>query len=88
MGIASKIGNFFAGTNLKFDPIEEWVEVIRGSDTYSFYLKEIPAVILSSGGHSDHHTPEDKINMIEFDHLHVAAKFLYLFIMELANAEF
>jgi hypothetical protein len=43
--------------------------------------------MLSSGGFKDHHTPQDKIDLIDFDHLQFAAKLLYSFIIELGNEQ-
>jgi hypothetical protein len=47
--------------------------------------KKIPAIMFSSGGFPEHHTTKDKIELIDFDHLLVAANFLHSFIVELGN---
>jgi len=78
-------GNFFIGTELKYDSIDAMVDVISSCDTYSFYIKKIPSIILGSGGFSEHHTTQDKIDLIDFEHLYKAAKLLHSFIMELGN---
>ena len=41
--------------------------------------------MLSSGGFPEHHTTKDKIKLIDFDHLLVAANFLNSFIVEMGN---
>ena len=80
-------GNFLSGTELKYDSIDEMADVIKDCDTYSFYSKNIPSIILGSGGFKEHHTPQDKIDLIDFDHLLAATKFLYSFIIELGNVQ-
>ena len=81
-----KVGNFFKGTNLKFDPVEKCRDILRNDvDLWSYYQRNIPVIMLSSGGFSEHHTPQDKINLIDFEHLLKAAKLLHSFIMELGN---
>jgi len=83
-----KAGNSFVAADLKFDPIESCLEALRGHvDLWSYYQKNIPAVMLSSGGFRDHHTLQDKIDLIDFDHLQFAAKLLYSFIIELGNEQ-
>ena len=78
----------FIKTDFKFDPIEKYRNALRGDvDLWSYYKKNIPAVMLSSGGFPEHHTPQDKIDLIDFDHLFVAAKFLYSYIIELGNEQ-
>jgi hypothetical protein len=83
-----KAGNSFVEVDFKFDPIESYLEALRGHvDLWSYYQKNIPAIMLSSGGFKDHHTPQDKIDLIDFDHLQFAAKLLYSFIIELGNEQ-
>jgi len=83
-----KAGNSVAATDLKFDPIESCLEALRGHvDLWSYYQKNIPVVMLSSGGFKDHHTIQDKIDLIDFDHLQKAAKLLHSFIVELGNEQ-
>jgi hypothetical protein len=83
-----KAGNSFVEADFKFDPIESYLEALRGHvDLWSYYQKNIPAIMLSSGGFKDHHTPQDKIDLIDFDHLQFAAKLLYSFIIELGNEQ-
>ncbi len=68
--------------DFKYDYTKSFVDAIRGSDTYSFYLKDIPAVILGSGGFPDWHTPRDKLDLIDYKHLHKSALLLYECIVE------
>ncbi|MFX0142403.1 MAG: M28 family metallopeptidase, partial [Candidatus Hodarchaeota archaeon] len=78
-------GSSIIDTDLKFDPIEQYKEALRSCDLWSYCQREIPAIMLSSGGFPEHHTPQDKINLIDFEHLLKAAKLLHSFIMELGN---
>ena len=83
-----KTGNSFIKTDFKFDPTEKYRNALRGNvDLWSYYKKNIPAVMLSSGGFPEHHTIEDKIDLIDFEHLLVAAKYLYSYIIELGNEQ-
>jgi hypothetical protein len=82
-----KAGIYLTETNLKYDPIEKYKDALKDCDLWTYYQKNIPAIMLSSGGFKEHHTPQDKIDLIDFDHLQVAAKLLYSFIMELGNKQ-
>ena len=81
----NKASNSYIETDFKFDPIEKYYNAINTCDLWSYCQKEIPAIMLSSGGFPEHHTPQDKINLIDFSHLLVATKFLCSFIIELGN---
>jgi len=70
---------------LSFDGIDSQVRVIQGSDTWSFYLKKVPAILLGSGGFPEHHSPGDTIDLIDFDHLYKATLLVYEYILEIAN---
>lgn len=74
------------GISLQFDDIEATVPVISGSDTLSFYQKGLPAVILGSGGFPEHHTPNDNLDLIDYEHLHRAALFVLDYIKVLGNS--
>lgn len=79
---ASKL---YCETNFKFDLVEDFGDALSTCDLWSYHEKKIPAIMLSSGGFPEHHKPEDKINLIDFEHLLTAAKFLSSFINELGN---
>lgn len=57
------------------------------SDHASFYSKEVPVFFISTGPHTDYHTPFDDIDKINFDGLRESADFIYDLAIELANAE-
>ncbi len=80
-----KAGHSYIETDFKFEPIEKYYDAINTCDLWSYCQKGIPAIMLSSGGFPEHHTPQDKINLIDFDHLLIATKFLYSFVIELGN---
>jgi len=83
-----KAGNSIVDNYFKYDLIENCINGLKNSvDLWSFYQRGIPVVMLSSGGFKDHHTPEDKIDLIDFDHLDIAGRLLHSFIVELANAQ-
>lgn len=73
------------GIDLNFDNIDSQVRVIQGSDTRSFYLKEVPAILVGSGGFPEHHSAGDTIDLIDFDHLYKATLLVYEYILELGN---
>jgi Zn-dependent M28 family amino/carboxypeptidase len=75
----------FTDKDMKYDAIDDNVDIIRNCDTYSFYTKHIPSVILSSGGFNEYHQPQDKIGLIDFDHLLNAADVLKSLVSELGN---
>jgi len=58
---------------------------ISNTDSYSFINKNVPSVLLSSGGFSDHHTVLDKIDLIDFEHLRKATVLLDSMVEELGN---
>jgi len=73
------------GSEAGFDDIQSQVPVISGSDTLSFYQKELPAIILGSSGFPEHHQPSDNVDLIDYDHLCKASLFVKAYIQNLAN---
>jgi len=59
--------------------------VISGSDTLSFYQKGLPAILLGSGGFPENHTPNDNLDLIDYEHLKRAALFVLDYLKELGN---
>ncbi|MGZ2368432.1 M28 family peptidase [Ancylomarina sp. YFZ004] len=81
-----KVSQAYSETNFKYDSIENFIDDLKNQvDLWTYYQKKIPAIMLSSGGFPEHHTTKDKIELIDFDHLLVAANFLHSFIVELGN---
>jgi hypothetical protein len=93
IGPASERHTLFAvkektsGIELGFDDIESQVPVISGSDTLSFYLKQLPAIILGSGGFPEHHQTSDNVDLIDYDHLYRATLFVQAYIEDLGNKQ-
>jgi len=75
-----KAGNGFTDHDLQFSPTNSVKDVLSNTDTYSFMNKHIPSVLLGSGGFDEHHTPKDKIALIDFAHLQKATHLLFKFI--------
>jgi len=81
-----KTGNSLVNKNLRFDLIEDYKDVLKNNvDLWSYYQKGIAGIMLSSGGFKEHHKIEDKIDLIDFEHLYMAEKLLHSFIIELGN---
>ncbi len=70
------------GFDLAFSP-----EGVGPSDHASFYLQNIPVFFISTGAHSDYHTPLDDADLINYDGTKKVADYSYLVINELANRE-
>lgn len=78
-------GNKFAAHDLQFSPTDSVKEVLSNTDTYSFMNKQIPSLLLGSGGFDEHHTPKDKIDLIDFPHLQRATSLLYRLIVSVGS---
>jgi hypothetical protein len=78
-------GKMFAGPDLKFSPTDSLREELSNTDSYSFMKKNVPSLLLSSGGFDEHHTTADKIALIDFGHLQKASQLLLSLIKTLAN---
>ncbi|OCX53246.1 hypothetical protein BEL04_02775 [Mucilaginibacter sp. PPCGB 2223] len=72
-------------SDLKYSPADSLLNEIANTDTYNFLNKNIPSVLLSSGGFDEHHSPLDKIGLIDFGHLQKVALLLNKFITRLGN---
>lgn len=55
------------------------------SDHSSFYAKDIPVLFISTGAHTDYHTPSDNVEKINFEGLQELLYFVADIAMELAN---
>lgn len=70
------------GFELAFSP-----EGVGPSDHASFYLQNIPVFFISTGAHSDYHTPLDDADLINYEGTKKVADFSYLVISEVASRE-
>lgn len=57
------------------------------SDHASFYGKNIPVLFFSTGPHLDYHTPNDRIDGINFEGLKSIGDYIHLVALEIANRE-
>jgi len=80
-----KAGKSFAASDLQFSPTDSVKEVLSNTDTYSFMNKHVPSLLLGSGGFDEHHTPKDKIDLIDLPHLQKVSRLLTRFIRQIAD---
>ncbi len=78
----SILNEFNPGFELAFSE-----EGVGPSDHASFYLQNIPVFFISTGAHSDYHTPNDDTEFINFDGLQQVSKYGYDLIIEVANRD-
>ncbi len=78
-------GKIFAQQDLKFSPTDSLVDVLSNTDSYSFMKKDVPSLLLGSGGFPEHHSTLDKINQIDFEHLRKTTILLITLIYNLGN---
>ncbi len=62
-------------------------EGVGPSDHASFYLQNVPVFFISTGAHSDYHTPNDDANLINYEGAKKVADYSYNVIMEVANRD-
>lgn len=56
------------------------------SDHASFYAQDIPVLFFSTGAHTDYHTPNDKVSLINFDGMQLSTSYIYDVVSEITNA--
>jgi len=78
-------GKIFADSNLRYTPADSLMNEVSNTDSYSFINKNVPSILLSSGGFDDHHTALDKIDLIDFEHLRKATVLLDSLVEKLGN---
>jgi hypothetical protein len=64
---------------------EDLNSLFRRSDHYNFAKHDIPAVLLTSGLHDDYHTPNDDIELIDFNAMWKRTRYILSFIWSLAQ---
>lgn len=77
--------NAYKDVEFVFDFIGDYRSALSTTDTWSYITRDIPAIMMSSGGFPEYHSPKDKIDLIDYKHLYFASKFLYSFLVELGN---
>lgn len=61
---------------------------VGGSDHVSFYREKISVLGLHTGGHPQYHTPEDTIELINFEGEVKVAEYIYEIILKVASKEY
>lgn len=62
-------------------------EGVGPSDHASFYLQNVPVFFISTGAHSDYHTPNDDTEFINFEGARKVTEYAYDLLMEVANRD-
>lgn len=62
-------------------------EGVGPSDHASFYLQNIPVFFISTGAHSDYHTPLDDVELINFEGAVKVMEYSHALVNEIANRE-
>lgn len=62
-------------------------EGVGPSDHASFYLQNVPVFFISTGAHSDYHTPLDDAELINFKGVKMISDYSYLVLNEVANRD-
>ncbi|MDD2548674.1 MAG: M20/M25/M40 family metallo-hydrolase [Bacteroidales bacterium] len=57
------------------------------SDHASFYAHDIPVLFFSTGPHTDYHTPNDKVDLLNFDGMEQASNYIYDVVEEIASSD-
>jgi len=78
-------GHMFGESDLKFSVTDSVRDVLSNTDSYSFMKNNVPSLLLGSGGFDEHHTPQDKIDLIDFEHLQKVSRLLNQLIRQIAN---
>jgi Zn-dependent M28 family amino/carboxypeptidase len=76
------LNNLNPGFNLAFSE-----EGVGPSDHASFYLQNVPVFFVSTGAHSDYHTPYDDTEFINFEGARKVTEYAYDLLMEVANRD-
>lgn len=78
-------GHIFDRADLKFSVTDSVRDKLSNTDSYSFMKNKVHSLLLGSGGFDEHHTPQDKIGLIDFVHLLKASLLLRQFIRQIAD---
>jgi len=79
--ILKKYGNEYQFT-MNFSP-----DGFGPSDHASFYVEDIPVIMLFTGVHEDYHTPDDDAELINYEGLKEISDLVYDLIFDIANQE-
>ncbi len=76
----------YIGRSLNVNPVIH-AGGVGGSDHVSFYDKQIPVIGIHTGGHPQYHTPEDTIDLINFEGQKLVSEYVYQAIFRMANKQ-
>ena len=62
-------------------------EGVGPSDHASFYLQDIPVFFISTGAHSDYHTPVDDVEFINYEGVKKVTDYTYRLLNEITNRD-
>jgi hypothetical protein len=85
--LVKRINKKYLGLNLSYRNTKENLYYFRGSDQYSYYLHGIPAIKMGNGNFPEHHTPNDDVDLIDFNYLKELSILTYHLIQEIANLD-
>ena len=87
--ISEKINSSFINMELdyRYNKESDPNKFYYRSDHYNFAKNNIPVIFYFSGIHKDYHKPTDDYEKINFDKLHLTAKYVFYTAWELANRE-
>ncbi len=75
------------GTSLGINPIVH-AGSVGGSDHVSFYRKNVSVLGMHTGGHPQYHTPEDTIDLINFEGQKLVCDYIFNTIMKIASSDY
>ena len=75
------------GKSLSLNPIVH-AGSIGGSDHVSFYKKGISVLGMHTGGHPQYHTPEDTVDLINFEGQKLVCNYIFKALMEIASTDY
>ena len=78
-------GVIFPEQDLNYSSADSVLDILSNTDSYSFMKKDVPSLLLGSGGFPEHHSILDKIDLIDFEHLNKARLLLTTLIYDLGN---
>ncbi len=81
---AKEIETLLTGLNTDFE-LAFSPEGVGPSDHASFYLQNIPVFFISTGAHSDYHTPFDDADLVNYEGAKKVTEFAHLVISDIAN---
>jgi hypothetical protein len=73
----AEVENGAIGLTIRTEYDDHPQNLIRRSDHWPFLQQRIPAIFFTTGLHPDYHTPDDRVEKIEFDKMERIARLVY-----------